>query len=131
MPLNVTLNNEQQLNLSLSPASAHGTPESLDGDPTFTSDNADTVISYDASSKQAVISPPSNFAGVVTVTVSADAKIGDGVDTIQDTVVLTVVNPEATTLGLSGEVSEKPVVDPLPPPGNPIPPPPPPAPVGQ
>lgn len=108
MPLVINLNNEQLVRVKVAPVSKRGTPQPLDGDPDFTPDNVNAAVNYDPATKTATISPPDNFSGDVTVLVGADAKIGDGVDRIEDTILLHVSNPEATNLGLSFEIDEKP-----------------------
>lgn len=98
MPLQLKINDEQKVNVTLKPATPKGKPVAVqnpqwsvvDGDSTL-------VVAADGMSADLV---SADTPGITNYLVSADADLGDGVDTISDTIALTVVDPQATSLGL-------------------------------
>lgn len=98
--MNRTISNEEQIAVRLAPVTAGGQPASLDGPATFevTSGDATVVPDADGLGFLAV----SGAAGVQSViTVTADADLGSGVQTLTDTFVLDVVAASASGLGMT------------------------------
>lgn len=99
MPLQIKINDEQKVNVTLKPVTPKGKPVAVqnpqwsvvDGDSTL-------VVGADGMSADLV---SADTPGITNYLVSADADLGEGVDTISDTIALTVVDPQATSLGLS------------------------------
>jgi hypothetical protein len=109
MPLNLTINNEQRILITLSPVDTAGkavkisaiTAVVTSGDATLTNPDG-TTLTPGASSFQLV----SGLDGPSIVSVSATQPDGT---TISDTINLTVVDPDASTLGVTaGAISNKP-----------------------
>lgn len=93
----VAMTSEQKVRVTLAPTTATGNPSSLDGAATFTVESGDaTVENIDELSAWII----SGTAGVSVVSVSADADLGEGVQTITDSITVTVSDPFAANLGL-------------------------------
>jgi hypothetical protein len=99
MSLELKITNEEKINVKLVPVTASNTPAKLDGKPTWvvTSGNSTVVVSDDGLSADLV---SEDGVGDTVFTVTADADLGSGVTDISDTVTLTVVDPQAQSLGL-------------------------------
>lgn len=98
MPLQLKINDEQKVNVRLVPVTPKGKPVAVQN-PTWTvSDGTSTVVPSQDGMSADLIS--SDTPGITNIVVSADADLGDGVDTISDTIALTVTDPQATSLGL-------------------------------
>ena len=101
MPFTGTCNNEQKITgLHVSYATASGNPAAVDGPSRFSVQSGDgTVVPLGDHDFEAV----SGAALADTVIlIEADADLGAGVRTIQDTYTLTVTGVEAASLGVSG-----------------------------
>ncbi len=100
MPLTVSITNEQQVTVTLSPKTDSGRPAKLDGSPawTVTSGNSQLVVADDGLSANLI---SSDDPGETDVVVKADADLGSGVEEISDTIALVVTSASATNLGLS------------------------------
>lgn len=98
--LEITITNEEQVKVSLAPRTDAGRPAKLDGSPawTVTSGNSQVVVAEDGLSADLI---SSDDPGVTEVTLKADADIGEGVEELTDTIVLTVTSANAKNLGLS------------------------------
>lgn len=107
MPAEINLTTEQQVLATITPVTAAGNPATLDGEAVWTvTSGTCTVTPVDATSAWLV---SGDIAGDSTVVVSADADLGAGVQTISDTCLLHVANPQAASLGLTlGEPELKP-----------------------
>lgn len=105
MPLAVSITNEQKVTVTLKPVTNAGKPASLDGVPTWTVVSGDSTVvpSTDGLSASLV---SSDNPGDTTYLVEADADIGEGVQTIQDTITLTVIGAQAANLGLAAGTPE-------------------------
>ena len=100
MPLDVTITNEQKVKATLAPKTATGKPAPIDGKPTWTVQSGDsTVVVADDGLSADLIS--SDTPGDTIFVVEADADIGEGVETLADTIRLTVQGARAANLGLS------------------------------
>ncbi len=98
----------QQTALAINPRDKKDNPAVLDGLPQWLSSNTEIlnpVASADGLSCQVKAVGP---LGTATITVKADADLGEGVRTIQDSIEITVTGGEATGLGLTaGAVTEQ------------------------
>lgn len=104
MPLEVTLTNEQQVTVHATPVTPAGNPATVDGAVQFTvQDGACSVVPMDDRSATIV---SGDTPGDSVVLVQADADLGQGVQTIMDTVVVHVIGAQATSLGLTAEQPE-------------------------
>lgn len=99
MPLQLKINDEQKVNVALNPVTPRGKPVKLDGKPEWSVVDGDStlVVADDGMSADLV---SADTPGVTNFMVQADADLGEGVDTISDTIQLTVIDPEASSLGL-------------------------------
>lgn len=105
--ISVSMTNEEKAILTITPVTSTGNPASVDGKPTWAPSDpemalGDLVVSEDGLSCE-VPSSDSNTGSAATVVVSADADLGDGVETITETFGFTVTHPKAASL--QGSVS--------------------------
>jgi hypothetical protein len=113
MPASGTCTNEQQIPVTVAPASAQGNPapvqgalrvEVVSGDGTFTQDPV-TPLMFKAVSGSAM--------GDTVYNVRADADLGEGEELIEDQYTLTVTGAKAASFGMTSGVAEpKPAVNP-------------------
>lgn len=116
MPLNLNCTNEQKVRVYLFPKTASGKSSSLDGPPVVTMiSGAATAVVGDGNNDDG--SPHQNAAGDnafakidfisddgvgdTTFEISADADLGEGVETIKDVAALHVSHPNAASFGFS------------------------------
>jgi len=98
--LDVTINNEQKVTVTLTPLSASGKPAKLDGVPTWTVQSGEsTVVAASDGLSAELIS--SDNPGDTAILVDADADLGSGVIDLQDTIHLHVLGANAANLGLT------------------------------
>lgn len=95
----VKITNEQKIPVSLAPVTATGKPAKLDGAPKWSriSGDSEVVPSSDGLSADLV---SSDTPGDTVFLVEADADLGEGVETISDTITLHVEGARAANLGL-------------------------------
>lgn len=101
MPLNLAINNEQKIKVTLSPTTAAGNAATLDGAPVWVSDNTDvcTVEPAEDGLSAYIVSAG---VGTANVTVTADADLDEGESReISDVIAMNVVAAEAAGLGLT------------------------------
>jgi len=101
--LEISLTNEQKVRVTAKPVTDKGTEVPIDGSITGTPSDPDTVVNQIDPTTIEIITPDS---GDRTVVISADADPGDGVTTIEDSVLLHISNPIATSLGLTATTPE-------------------------
>lgn len=96
----ITITNEQMIQATLAPVTATGKPAKLDGKPAWTivSGNSTIKIADDGLSAFLI---SSDQPGDTVFLIEADADLGDGVETISDTVQLHVAGAKAASLGLT------------------------------
>lgn len=95
----ITITNEQKVEVTLDPRTAAGNPATLDGTPTWTVTAGDATLEVATDGLSAfLVSGAADVNSVIEV--SADADLGEGVQTIVDTVDLAVVAASASALGL-------------------------------
>jgi hypothetical protein len=100
MPVSVKLTNEQKVNITLSPKTDSGKPATLDGAPVWSVVSGDsTVVVAEGGLSADLVS--SDTPGDTTFLIEADADLGDGVESLQDTITLTVAGANAKNLGIS------------------------------
>lgn len=113
MPLEVTITNEQEVDLTLKPVTLTGKPAELDEPPVWTVVSGTSTITPSADGLSAV-ARSADEPGDTVYLVEGDADLGEGVEKISDTVTLHVSGARAANLGLAaGTPREK---APLPPP---------------
>lgn len=104
------LKDSQQALVKIAPKSKAGNPAAVDGAPVWqSSDPTVVLVTPEADGLSATVSAVGPV-GVATVTVTADADVGEGVKTISDGFNVSVEGGEASTLGFDlGTPEEKPV----------------------
>lgn len=98
--LDISITNEQKVNVTLKPVTATGKPATLDGAPTWTVASGDSTIEIATDGMSAELIS-SDTPGETMFVVEADADLGSGVVTINDSIKLTVSGAMAVNLGLS------------------------------
>ncbi len=94
----ITITNEQKVLVTLDPKTAAGAPASIDGNATFEVTSGDATVEVVDATSAWLISGTN--VGNSTISVSADADLGEGVATLTDTIDLAVVSAAASTLAL-------------------------------
>ncbi len=108
----IQLDNTQQVNVQLSPKTAKGKPAKVDGVPTWTVQSGDSVIVVAADGMSAELIS-SDTDGDTVILVEADADLGAGFVPLDETITLTVSEPQAANLGLTvGTPEDKPATPP-------------------
>jgi hypothetical protein len=106
--LEITITNEQQVNVVLHPVTATGRPATVDGAPTWTAQSGDSTVTPAADGLSADLIS-SDTPGDTEILVEADADLGQGVIPISDIIRLTVAHANAANLGLvAGDPTPKP-----------------------
>ena len=109
MPIEDRMFNTQRRMVTVHPTSdAQGTPAEVDGDLVYEVLSGDgTVVTTDdtgspdwVQGRSAWLVGGTSFDDFLTK-ISADADLGEGVETISDTVLLHIDHPKATSLGLT------------------------------
>ena len=99
MPFNVKITNEQKVNVTLSPKTDSGKPAAVDGAPAWSVVSGDSTVVAAADGLSADLIS-SDTPGDTTFLIDADADIGEGVESLQDTITLTVAGANAKNLGV-------------------------------
>jgi hypothetical protein len=100
MPLEVTITNEQKVNITLTPITQSGKPAALDGVPVWTVTGGDSTLNVAPDGLSADL-VSSDTPGDSTFLIDGDADLGAGVVDVQDTILLHVAGANAASLGLS------------------------------
>lgn len=100
MPLDITITNEQKVEITIHPVTAAGTPAAVDGVPVWTPTSGDSGIAVAADGLSAFLIS-ADLPGDTTYLIQADADLGSGVVEVADTIILHVQGALATSLGLS------------------------------
>ena len=100
MPAEVSITNEQQVPVTLTPKTDTGKPAKLDGSPSWSviSGNSQVVVAENGLSADLV---SSDDPGDTEILIKADADLGEGVEEISDTILLHVIGATAKNLGIS------------------------------
>ncbi len=99
MPLDLTITNEQKVQVTLNPVTDTGKPAKLDGAPTWSVINGTSTLDIAADGLSAFL-VSGDDPGDSDFLVSADADLGSGVTEISDTIRLHVAGAQAKNLGL-------------------------------
>ena len=103
--LQLSITNEQQVTVHLAPKTPHGKPATLDGKPEWTVVSGScTVTPSDDGLSATIVS--GDTPGTSEISVSADADLGAGVETISDIVEVAVGGAKAANLGLNADAPE-------------------------
>ena len=101
MPVEITLTNEQKVRATLAPKTATGKPAKVDGLPVVTVISGDATIANASTDGLSFDIVSGDSPGDSEVLVEADADLGEGKETISDTIRVSVVGARASNLGLS------------------------------
>ncbi len=104
MPLDITSTVEEKVHITLSPKTAGGKPAVLDGTPTWQITSGNATIDVDNNGLGAFLISEDTI-GSSTWKVSADADLGEGVRTIEESGTYTYTDAQAAALGLVAETA--------------------------
>lgn len=106
--LEITITNEQQVNVTLHPVTATGRPAQVDGAPTWEVVTGNSTVTPAADGLSADLIS-SDDPGDTDFLVKADADLGSGVVEISDIIRLSVAGAQAANLGVvAGAPTPKP-----------------------
>lgn len=104
--LDITINSEQKVKVTLKPVTANGKPAKLDGAPSWSVLSGPGTLVEDADHMAAyLVSDDSDLTDTV-YQVDADADLGSGVDNLSDKITLHVTGMNAKNLGLAAGTPE-------------------------
>ena len=101
MPLALKLTTEQQVTVHITPVTPKGKTVSVEN-VQWSVVSGDATVTASDDGLSAVIASSEN-AGQSQVLVTADADLGEGVDTISDTIDVETAHQDATALGISAD----------------------------
>lgn len=96
----VKITNEQKVKVTLAPKTATGNPATLDGKPSWEVTEGDATVAVDEDGMGAFLIS-GDSASESKIMVSADADLGEGVETVSQEISLVVTLANASDLGLS------------------------------
>lgn len=106
--MDLALRDDEMVGFSVKPVDDQGNTATLDGAPEVTSDDESIITVVQPSEDPALADDPTSFdlvttgkLGSATVTVSADADLGPDVSSVTDSIVVTVGNSQAVSMGLT------------------------------
>ncbi len=99
MPLELTITNEEEIEVTLKPVSSTGKPAKTDGLPTWTIQIGESTNTVSGDGMTGTLRS-SDTPGDTVYVVEADVDLGAGVETIADTITLHVAGAKASSLGL-------------------------------
>ena len=106
--MKITITNEQQIPVTLSPRTDAGRPALLDGVPVWSVVSGEATLHVSEDGLTATLVSPET-PGTSQILVEADADLGEGVVKVSEIIELTVNGALATNLGLTvGNVELKP-----------------------
>jgi hypothetical protein len=97
--LNISIQNDQKIELTLAPVTASGNPATLDGVPSWTVVSGNATVSPSENGLSAFL-VSSDEPGKTVFLVEADADLGEGVETLSESIELTVEGAKAVNLGI-------------------------------
>jgi hypothetical protein len=100
--MDISITNEQKVNVTLHPVTATGKPASIDGVPTWEIISGNSTVEPAADGLSAFL-VSADDPGDTEVLVKADADLGEGVIEISDVIRLSVAGAQAASLGLSAD----------------------------
>ena len=102
-PIGIT--NEQKVRFTANPTTGSGAPAPIDGVLGATLDDAASgTVEPGNGNLDVVVRPAAGFLGKITGRVAADADLGAGVVTLEDTFEIDVTSAMAVNLGVSASV---------------------------
>jgi len=104
MPLELNCTNEEKIKITVKPVTKGGNPVLLDGPVSVIVQSGEGTFELVDGSSFYVVS--GNNPGDTAFLISGDADLGEGVQSIADTIVLKVAGALAENLGLSASVPE-------------------------
>lgn len=102
MSIALKFSTEQQVTVHINPVTPKGKPVALDGVPVWQVAVGDVTLQPAADGLSCTI-VSADTPGQSQVLVSADADLGEGVETISDTIDALVSDPQASSLGLTAD----------------------------
>jgi len=99
--LEITITNEQKIQVTLTPVTATNKPAQLDGGATFEVISGTATVAMIEGNPLSAFLVSGDLPGDSEIMVSADADLGEGVETISDIIKLTVAGAKAASLGLT------------------------------
>lgn len=109
------LTDSQRVTLTPRFADKHGHPAEVDGIPEWFTDNSDVVALQPAADGKSCVVSALGALGSATITMKADARLGEGVVDLFGTLVIDVTGGEATQVTLEAGTPEE-IPDEPPPP---------------
>lgn len=110
MPLEITITNEQEIDVTVSPKTDTGKPAAIDGKPSWTVVSGNSQVIQSEDGKTGTLRS-SDEIGDTQIIVKIDADLGDGVEEVSDIINLKVASATAKNLGLAaGTARAKPDV---------------------
>ncbi len=105
----IELNNDQEIDVTIAPKTSKGKPAKVDGVPTWEVVSGDTAtVTPTADGKTATLRTNDDAEGDTVIKATADADLGEGVETLEEIITLRVSSPKATSLGVTvGEARDK------------------------
>jgi hypothetical protein len=106
MALDITITNKQKENITINPVTLRGVPAKVDGVPVWEVLSGNSTVEVAADGLSAFIVSEDTIDTTTVVKASADADLGEGVETIEDTITVHVVaepGEKASSLGLVAE----------------------------
>ena len=100
--LDLTITNEEKINVHVTPVTSTGKPAQIDGKPTWTVTSGEGTLAV-ADDGLSCFLISSDTPGDTVVLVEADANLGEGVETISDIIQLHVQGANAANLGLRAD----------------------------
>lgn len=104
--MDITANQEQDVQVTLAPLTPKGKPGQVDGAPIWSVESGDVTIEAAADGLSAKIVTANLGDSVVKVT--ADVDLGAGVTPLVDSVNVTVIPVQTASLGISAALVDKP-----------------------
>lgn len=97
--MDITITNEEKVLVTLAPKTSTGKPAKLDGKPEWRVESGDSTIEVADDGLSATLIS-SDTPGDTIFIVEADADIGEGIETIAESLKLTVSGAKAANLGI-------------------------------
>lgn len=96
----IVLTNEQKIKVTVQPTTEAGNPAPIDGVPTFQVITGDATVEPVADEPNSVYILSGAADTVSTISVNADADLGEGVTELTEEITLNVVQASANALGV-------------------------------
>jgi hypothetical protein len=104
--LGLACSTEQKVKVTAAPVTAGGRPARFDGALTVTVQSGDGTFTQDAAEPNSFFAVSGDAPGTTVYLIEADADLGAGVITLQDTVELEVAGVNAASFGLTAGAPE-------------------------